>query len=158
MPRITVTETVRAPLGRVFAAAADIPHAAEHIGAIQSIEVLTEAPEAADNHGPVGRGFVWKETRTMFGKQATETMTITEWSPPHAYTAEARSHGCHYRTTLAFHSTGPESTRITASFQGTPETFAAKVLSKLFAFMNKTIAKCLSADLRDLKNRLESGA
>lgn len=157
MPTITVSETVQAPLDRVFAAAADIPSAASHIRAIEAIEVLAEAPEAADNHGPVGRGFVWKETRTMFGKRATETMTITEWSPPHAYACEARSHGCHYRTTLAFQSTGPGTTRITATFQGTPETFAAKVLSKVFAFMNKTIAKCLAADLRDVKERLESG-
>ncbi len=155
MPTITVSETVQAPLDRVFAAAADIPSVGERIKAIQKIEVLTPAPEAEDNLGPVGRGFVWRETRTMCGKQAAETMTITEWSPPHAYTAEARSHGCHYRTALTFQSTGPDATRITTTFEATPETFTARVFCKVFVFMNKTIAKCLLGDLRDLKAGLE---
>lgn len=156
MPTITVTETVEAPQARVFAAAGDIPNAGEWITAIEKIEVLTEAPDGPDNLGPVGRGFVWRETRTLFGKQATETMTITDWTPPHHYTAEARSHGCHYLTTLSFHDEGAGVTRVTATFRGTPETLAAKVFSVLFAFMNKTIAKCLSADLADLKTRCEA--
>lgn len=156
MPTITVTETVGAPQARVFAAAADIPGAGEWIRAIDKIEVLTEAPDAPDNLGPVGHGFVWRETRTMMGKKATETMTITDWSPPHHYTAEARSHGCHYLTTLSFHAEGADTTRVTATFHGTPETFGAKVLTVLFAFMNKAIAKCLREDLGDLKTRCES--
>jgi hypothetical protein len=105
----------------------------------------------------VGRGFVWRETRTFMGKQATEVMTITDWSPPHAYAAEARSYGSHYRTTFAFQSAGPSTTRVTATFVGTPETFGAKLTWRIFFFMKKSVAKCLSADLADVKAACESG-
>ncbi|MCC5822346.1 MAG: SRPBCC family protein [Phycisphaerales bacterium] len=156
MPAITVTETIAVPQARVFAAAADIPGAAGWIRGIEQIEVLTPAPDAPDNLGPVGRGFVWRETRTFMGKQAEETMTITAWSPPHHYAAEARSHGSHYLTTLSFHTEAPNTTRVTATFRGTPETFTAKVFWTLCFFMKKTVAKCLREDLADLKTHCES--
>ncbi|MEL7485039.1 MAG: SRPBCC family protein, partial [Planctomycetota bacterium] len=76
MKAIHVSETVNASIEDVFAVASDIANAAERIGGIDSVEMLTE--------GPVGMGTKWRETRTMFGKQADETMWITAWEPPAA--------------------------------------------------------------------------
>lgn len=156
MANITVSETIHAPQARVFELAADIPHAAERISGINKVEILEPAPEAPDNLGPVGLGFRWRETRTMMGKQATEDMTITEWSPPHRYTVEARSHGCHYRTPITVEGVNAGTTRLTMQFTATPETTMARVMMKVFAFMNKTVAKCLAADLMDIKASAES--
>jgi uncharacterized membrane protein len=156
---ITVSETISAPLDRVFAIAADIPNCAEFIRGIETIETLEEAPPAENNLGPVGKGYTWRETRIMFGKKATEDMSISQWSPPNAYTVDARSHGSHYVSDFTFEQTndqdGPQ-TRITMSFNATPETFGAKVMMKMFAFMTKKLTQCLVDDLYDIKTTAEA--
>lgn len=157
MKPIAVTETIRAPRDRVFAVASDIPNAAETVRGIDLIEVLAEAPAAPDTLGPVGKGFAWRETRTMFGKKATEDMTITGWNPPESYTVEARSHGAHYVSVLTFEESEPGVTRMTMSFRAMPETFMAKVMMKLFAAMTKHLTKCLTEDLADIKHAAEAG-
>jgi len=92
----------------------------------------------------------------MFGKKATEDMTITEWTPPNAYTVEARSHGSYYVSHLNFEQIDNQSSRITMSFNATPETFMAKVMMKAFAFMTKKLTQCLVDDLRDIKTTAEA--
>jgi len=155
MSTITVCETIKAPQAAVFAMASDIPNAAGRVKGINKVEVLSPAEESPDNLGPVGRGFSWRETRTMMGKQATEDMTITDWSPPHGYTVEARSHGCHYRSLITAVPVDPGTTRLTMSFEATPETTMATVMMKLFRFMNRQVAKCLGDDLKDIKRACE---
>lgn len=155
MKPISVTETIHAPRDRVFAIASDIPHAAETIRGIESIEVLAEAPAAENNLGPVGKGFAWRETRIMFGKKATEDMTITGWNPPTAYTVEAHSHGAHYVSVLTFEEAGPDETRMTMTFNATPQTFMAKVMMKVFSAMTKHLTKCIAEDLEDVKRAAE---
>lgn len=156
MPTITVSEDIRAPIDHVFQIASNIPDAAETIEGITAIETLAEAPPADNNNGIVGKGYAWRETRVMFGKSATEDMTITEWSPPNAYTVEARSHGSHYLTVIAFDQIDAGTTRMTMAFNATPESFMAKVMMKIFAFMTKHLIKCLQADLGDIKAKAES--
>ncbi len=163
MNTITVSETVHAPLDRVFAVATDIPNCHTYITAIESIETLSEAPPADNNLAPVGLGYTWRETRIMFGKKATEDMTITKWSPPNSYTVEARSCGCHYLTNITFAQQPIEqpdsptpTTTMTMSFNATPETFMAKLMMKIFAMMTKKLIKCLEEDLRDIKAAAES--
>lgn len=155
MSTISVTETINAPRERVFAIASDIPNAAGFVRGIEKIEVLSEAPPSPDNLGPVGKGFAWRETRVMFGKKATETMSITGWNPPVAYTAEAHSHGAHYLSLFTFTETEPGVTRVTMSFSATPETFMARVMMKIFSAMTKHLVKCLANDLRDIKAAAE---
>ena len=158
MPSIHVTETINAPIDRVFAIATDLPNCHEWVEGIDSIEVLEPAPDAADNIGQVGRGFKWRETRTMFGKKATEVMWITDWSPPTGYTVEARSHGSHYLTPITFEDLGNGQTKMAMSFNATPETFGAKVMMKVFSFMTKKLAKCVADDLADIKRASEATA
>lgn len=156
MATITVSETIHAPIDRVFQIATNIPDAAETITGIEKIEVLENAPPAEHNNGVVGQGFKWRETRTMFGKQATEDMWITEWSPPTTYVVEARSHGSHYLTPITFEDLGNNQTRMTMTFNATPETFGAKVMMKVFSFMTKKLTQCLADDLADIKSAAES--
>jgi len=160
MSTITVTETVHAPIERVFAIASNIPEAASTVEGIGLIETLKEAEPAENNNGVVGLGYAWRETRIMFGKKATEDMSITSWSPPALYTVEARSHGCHYLTDITFESLPEQSgnpvTAMTMTFNATPETLGAKVMMKIFAFMTKKLVQCLADDLRDIKTAAEA--
>ncbi len=160
MLNIAVSETVHAPIERVFEIASDVPNCASFIEGIAYIETITQASPSADNIGPVGVGYAWREARIMFGKKAVEEMAITKWSPPNSYTVEARSHGSHYLTEITFvqieNQNDKPTTRMTMSFAATPETFMAKVMMKVFAFMSKTLVKCITNDLRDIKVAAEA--
>ena len=94
MVGVTIHEEVRAEPGRVFEVFTDLRSAPERVAGIESLEVLTE--------GPIGQGTRFRETRVMFGKQATEEMEVTGWQPGKSYVVEADSHGSHYRTEFVF--------------------------------------------------------
>src|SRR5262245_45662259 len=94
MPRITVTEQVQAPPEVVFALATDFAGAPGRIKGITKMEVLTPAP--------VGIGTRFRETRVMFGKEATEEMTVTAFEPPHRVEHMANSCGAEYRSVFRF--------------------------------------------------------
>lgn len=156
MKPITVSETINASQDRVFAVSTDIPNCAQYIRGIESIETLSEAPPSPSNLGVVGEGYTWRETRIMFGKQATEDMTIVNWNPPASYDVEARSHGAYYLSTIACEPIGDGTTKITVTFRATPETFMAKVMMVLFSFMQKKLCQALQEDLEDIKKEAES--
>ncbi len=147
MPSVEVQKTIAAPPGRVFEIATDLGRIAETMSGIDSAEVLTE--------GPFGEGTRWRETRTLYGKQATEEMWVTGFDPPRSYVVEAESHGSHYRTELTFQ---PEDggTRVTMVFAGRPIGLLARVFSFLSAVMMKSVKKALDQDLEDLKQVAES--
>ncbi|MAO23449.1 MAG: hypothetical protein CMJ25_22085 [Phycisphaerae bacterium] len=153
---ITVSETINAPIGRVFATASDIPNAASFIKGIEMVETLSEAPPADDNLGLVGLGYTWRETRIMFGRKATEDMAISRWAPPNAYTVEARSHGSHSLSEIPFEPIDEQTTRISMSFNATPETITAKIMMKVFVAMTKKLTECLVEDLRNIKESAEA--
>jgi uncharacterized membrane protein len=148
MKPIEVTETIHAPLEQVFAVATDLPNMDTWISGIESIEMLTDPP--------VAEGTRWRETRIMFKKASTEEMWITEWDPPHGYVVEAESCGCHYKTTISFTQNPDASTNMTMSFTGTPQTFMAKIMMKIFAAMANSLRKAIAQDLRDIKTHCES--
>ncbi len=156
MSNITVSETINATLEEVFEAASNIPECASYIDGIEAIETLKESPESPNNIGVVGEGYTWRETRIMFGKTATEDMTIINWSPPNSYQVEARSCGCYYLSDFTFEHIGDQTTKMTMSFNGTPESFGAKIMMFVFSFMTKKMAKLLAKDLHDIKVKVES--
>jgi hypothetical protein len=66
--KIPVECLVAAPPDIAFAAAIDVSNWPRFISGIQSVAVLTP--------GPVATGTRFLETRVMFGRQATEEMTL----------------------------------------------------------------------------------
>jgi hypothetical protein len=107
--RIQAHCKIHAPKANVFAAFSDLSSLATHVKAITRVEILTP--------GEVGVGTEFKETRVMFGKEATETMRITEFSPPDRLVEEAHSSGMHYVSEWTFSETGGETT-VTINFSG----------------------------------------
>ena len=95
---VTISETIARPIEEVFAAATDFAGSVERIGGIEKVEMLSE--------GPVGLGTRFRETRTMFGREATEEMEVVEFEPPRRYVLGAESHGSRYRTEIRFAETG----------------------------------------------------
>ncbi|HET6202062.1 MAG TPA: SRPBCC family protein [Planctomycetota bacterium] len=146
MPCLTFSKSIAAFPEKVFEAAADFRNAPGRIRGIKKIEMLTD--------GPVRVGTKFKETRVMFGKEATETMEVVAFNPPHGYTLGCESHGCRYRTEFRF-APNAQGTTVEVTFEATPRTFASKVLGFLMAPMIKGVRKCMEKDLDDLGASIE---
>ena len=126
----------------------DIEGAKERIKGINEIEILSKVK--------TGKGLKWKETRTMFGKSATEVMWITEYKQNQFYKVAAESHGTKYLSTYSFKELDSKTTEVTMTFSGTPVSLSSKVMS-LFSFAFKgSITKMLHADMEDLMKACES--
>jgi uncharacterized membrane protein len=147
MPSVEVQTTIAAPPERVFEVATDLGSLPATMSGIDTVEVLSE--------GPFGEGTRWRETRTLYGKQATEEMWVTGFDPPRSYVVEAESHGAHYRTEITFVPDGG-ATRVTFVFGARPVSFLARLFSVLTRMMMKSVRKALAQDLEDLKRVAES--
>jgi len=146
---VTSTIEINAPRARVFDVFNDYEHLADRIAGITKAVVHTDAPAHA--------GTSWTETRKMFGKEASETMTIGEFNPPASHSVLAQSHGTQYVTYFDFEETDT-GTRVTMRFTGTPQSFMGKIMGKLMnGMMRKTMLKMLDADMQDLKAFCEGG-
>ncbi len=140
--------TINARKVEVFNAFSDLKNLENNVRAIKSIELLTP--------GVVGIGSSFKETRVMFGKESSETMEITQFSPPDYFKEEAQSNGMHYVTEWRFTDEGNKTT-VSIDFSGTATTLTAKLLNVLFSFMVGGMKKAFLADMDDLKKMLEKG-
>ena len=146
---ITASETIALPVQRVFERITDISSWPDVAESIVGVEVLTE--------GPVGVGTRFRETRVMFGKEASEEMEVTAFEPPRSWTHEARSHGMHYVTTTTFEPTNDGGTEICMRFAGTPTSLGGKIMGVLMgALMKGQCLKATKKDLADMKAAYEA--
>ena len=127
----------------------DIENSTNTIRGIEKIEVLEKPAD-----GIVG--LKWRETRTMFGRTATEILWITDVVENQSYKTRAESHGAVYVTTLKITDAG-ENFRLSMDFEGTPQTFGAKIMSVLTSGMaKKATEEALMQDLMDIKAKVEN--
>lgn len=149
--RVTVETEIGAPLLEVWRLVTDIENAVATIKAIQKIEIL-ERPLS----GVVG--LKWRETRTMFGKAATEVMWVTDAVEGSHYDTRAESHGSVYKTRVALENRNGR-TGLVMTFEGEPQTLGAKIMWGLTGFLFKgATRKALAKDLADIKAALERKA
>lgn len=130
----------------VFEAFTELSAYTDRIDAITKIEIL------AGDKAALGTRF--KETRIMFGKEASEIMEFTAFETPSRFVLDARSHGSHYETSHSFEEKGG-ATKVKIFFKATAETFTAKILSALFFFMKGSMIKAFQSDLKNMKDFLE---
>jgi hypothetical protein len=147
MRQVTVRQSCAAPVETVWEVATDLAHASSAIDGITSTQVLTE--------GQFGVGTRWRETRTMFGREATEEMEITAVDPGRSYTALAESSGMRYTTTWELVPAG-DGTEIVMRFSGEPTSLISRVLSPLTGLMASSVEKAMRADMADLARAAES--
>ena len=144
--QIAVECFVEAPPDAAFSAAIDISNWPRFISGVQSVELLTP--------GPVAAGTRFRETRSMFGRQASEDMTLAQIEPPRRFLLTAFNHGTAYR---AEHLFAPEAagTRMTLVFDGQPAALLARLFAPLGWLFRGTIKRQLELDLADLKREAE---
>lgn len=149
--RVSTEISINADKAAVWKAITDIENSARMISGINKIEVI-------DKPAATFAGLKWKETRTLFGKEATETMWVTEAKENEFYATRAESHGSVYITKRSLEHSG-ERTRLTTTFEGLPQTLAARLLSFLMAPLIKgSIMKSLAQDHQEIKNYIETQA
>ena len=133
---------------QVWQAITDIENFHSVISAILKINILKKPED-----GLVG--LKWEETREMFGKEAMETMWITEAVENEYYCTRAENHGAIYLTRLSLQPQG-DATELTMTFSGEAETIVAKILSVLMGvFVKGSLKKALAKDLEDIKVHVE---
>lgn len=150
MSEIVVEEQIGASPEVVFAALTDYSKLADVLSAVVAFELLTD--------GPLGKGTRFRETRMMFGREATEEMEITEWDPPNGFVLEADNHGAHYRTAHTIQTSG-DGSLLTFTFGATGANLFAKIMCVVMGpLMKKTLVRCIQQDLAELKQHLEAQA
>ena len=145
---IEVSENIKSPKQDVWKTIVDIENAEKSIPAILKVEVL-ERP----TNGLVG--LKWRETRKMFGKEATETMWITCAEENHWYETQAFSSGCEYNTRITVEETS-DGTKLSMRLETIPKTLIARLMSPLGFLFSGAIKKNLQQDLSEIKQSLEN--
>ena len=85
----------------------------ENISGINSIEIIQQPSDTMV-------GLKWKEGRTMFGKEAFETMWVTDAKDNEFYQTRAESHGAVYISRFDLSEENGQCT-LTMSFEGQPQ-------------------------------------
>jgi uncharacterized protein YndB with AHSA1/START domain len=145
---VVVERRIAAPAERVWQALTDLDGMPAVLGGVERVEVLTE--------GPFAVGTRWRETRRMFGKQATEEMRVTVCEPPSRYVVEADSHGAHYVSEFALSPAGPDTTAVRMTFAATPPGGVAGLMARLLGGLGaRAVAKAVAQDLDDVAAAVE---
>lgn len=146
--KLSVSIQINATPQEVWKVITDFENCQNVITNILGIEVLEKPQNTLI-------GFKWKETRIVFGKEASEIMWITDAKENEFYKTRAESHGAIYISKLTLKQVG-DMTELTMSFSGQAQTFIAKIMSKLMApMMKKSLQKEMMKDLEDIKNHIE---
>jgi len=146
---LAVCVEIEKPLEDVWKAITDFKNCSDYIESIVKLEIIDEPKDTLI-------GFKWKETRVMFGKEAIETMWITDSVENEYYETRAESHGSIYISRLSIERL-EHHTKLTMSFKAEPQKLFAKMFSFCLGFMMKgSMKKALLKDLNDIKSHLES--
>ena len=140
--------SINADRARVFQVFCDLENAPANIGGITKLEVLAGPAQ-------LNLGTRWRETRKMFGQEATEEMWVTAFEQDTSYVVEAESRGTHYRSEYRFTPDG-SGTSVLMTFEGTPVSFGARVAGVIGGLFVGTAKKALHQDLVDLKRACEA--
>ena len=148
MSDLSITKHINAPVDRVFALFTDVHSFQANVKAINKIEVLS------DDKTGIGKGTKWRETRTMFGKDATEILWFSAFAPNQRVVISAFSCGTEYNTTYTFTEVDG-GTEVTLTMAMKPKTLLAKILGFIGRFMVWPMIKELETDMDDVKKIAE---
>ena len=149
--KVSVEVEIQGTKEAIWKATTDIEHSHQMISGIHKIEVL-EKPET----GFIG--FKWRETRTMFGKEATEVMWVTEAEENIGYKTRAESHGAIYISSFTIEEKD-DHCLLTMGFESQAVSLVGKLMDGLFGkMMGKSTEKELRKDLEEIKRFIELGA
>lgn len=149
--KISVEVDIFAPKGKVWDAITNIGQSADMISGIVALEILHQPEEGLI-------GLKWTETRKMFGKEATETMWITDSKDLMYYRTRAENHGAVYISELSV-AEADNATRLSHSFSIASDSMVSKLLTSVMGvLMKRSMKKLLLRDVNDIKEFVESRA
>lgn len=141
---------MNAPADVVWEILTDIEGSVDKISAIEKVEILSDDTR-------FGVGFAWRETRTMFGRTATEEMVVIEITPGEEYAVEADPDGSNYRSVMSVAVTGDRTSTVSMEFGAYPKGAFARLMGatvgRLFIGSTK---KAIAADLDDIATAAEA--
>ncbi|SDD96753.1 SRPBCC family protein [Rhodococcus tukisamuensis] len=146
---IRLTQHVAASPAKVWAVLTDLDNAQQTLSGVSRVERVSGEGYAA--------GTRWRETRKMFGREATEEMWVAEVEPERRTVVKAHSSGTDYTTAFTLVSAG-EGTDLTMVFSAeTGSSLLLKIMMKLFGGIGmKATTKAMTQDLRDIATRAEN--
>lgn len=148
--QVQIEREVAASPEEVWRVLTDLDHAAETLSGVSRVELLTD--------GPYTVGTRWRETRKMFGKEATEEMRVTAVEAPARTTVEADSDGVNYVTVFTLTPAG-DGTRLAMAFTARqPDPSRVQKLTwAVFGKLGiKATSKMMARDLEDIARRAEN--
>ncbi|MFO7533770.1 MAG: SRPBCC family protein [Candidatus Limnocylindrales bacterium] len=150
MSVITVERDIAAAPERVWDIITDLERTAEVIRAITALE-------RTDGGGDFRVGTAWRETRVMFGREATEAMAVSALDEGRSYTVESHSRGVLYRSLMRVEPSAG-GCRLTWEFGAEPQSISGRLMSLLGRFFEGATRKALQADLDDIAAAAEADA
>lgn len=139
---------INAPVVKVWERITDIENSPQFISGINKVEILDKPSNGL-------KGLKWEETRTMFGKSATEVMWITDYEENKFYKTKAEGPGVIYISTLTV-SKQDDKTHLVMEFETEISSIGTKILSGIMGiFFNGATKKAVRQDLLDIKASVE---
>jgi len=159
MKPLSIVVIVHAPAPAVWEVLTDLEGTARVLHGVRGVERLSQ-----DTGYDVGTR--WRETRVMFGQEASEDMTVTAVEPGRRTEVQAESHGMRYRTEfelLPVTGGSDESprTQLVMRFQGEYDQggFVQRLLGALTAPLGVAVSrKAMRQDLQDIAAAAERRA
>jgi carbon monoxide dehydrogenase subunit G len=148
---IEVVREVAAPPAAVWAIIADVVGTAEVIRGIDRVELVSGG-------SPLQVGTQWRETRTMFGREATQELTVTAVDEGRSYTVTTHTNGADLESTIRVEP-GPDGSTLSISL-------ASQSTSRFGSVMAATVGRAfegaarsvLAQDLTDIAMAAEARA
>ncbi|HRH37823.1 MAG TPA: SRPBCC family protein [Flavobacteriales bacterium] len=141
--------TINASMAAVWAATTDVANFAQVLSGVEKIEIVERQATGL-------AGLKWKETRMLFGKEATVEKWITEAKENEYYRTRAEQDGFVFITTNRVSESGGVVT-LKGIHETQPQGFASKLKALPMVFFKGVIKKAIMQDLTDIKKAVEHG-
>lgn len=142
---LTVSREIAAPVARVWSVITDLDATTATLSGVIAVErTAGEGYEV---------GTAWRETRVVFGRQATEEMVVAEVEAPRRTVVRSEARGARYATEFVLSELGPARTGLTVTFSG--EQTGGGLLGRIAEFVlgpvGRTVSRrMLTQDLIDI--------
>ncbi|WP_128380831.1 SRPBCC family protein [Streptomyces cavernae] len=146
---VVVERRIAAARGPVWEALTDLAGMERVLSSVSKVEILTD--------GSFDVGTRWRETRRMFGKEATEEMRVTASEPPERFVVEAVSHGTRYISEWLLRADGPSTTTVRMTFTAEAPGGVPGLLARILGGVGaRAVRKAVARDLDDVASAVEA--
>ncbi|MBN2899940.1 MAG: SRPBCC family protein [Clostridia bacterium] len=146
--KFRVSVPIEASKEDIWRVMTDFEHEQETLHNVDDVEII-EKPNTSLN------GFKWRETRTLFGTEETEEISVTEFRENSYYKTHSESHGMSHDSTYSIEPEGDHNL-LMVNYTSRPEHLSTRLRSMLFGSLMKTTTRReLLDDLEDIKRKVE---